>query len=307
MGGQELPYKCDLIMKGGITSGVVYPPAIAELAKDHRFYSIGGASAGALAAAAAAAAEFGRQNGTNPTAFEEMKGINKEVSRPSTTGKKTVLENFIQPQASTRRYFDLAWALKKAFSKSATADCKSPPLSTRARLMAKALALFVRGLVTHAITTKPLAILGILLTAVALLVAVFVPNSLATGIIVGIVVCLGLFLWAAGSFQNLYGSFQDRFVDNHLGLCNGTTPDKKGITDWLHEKIQLLAFGRTPNGCHPPRPLTYGDLDAFDIELVTMTTNASQGESLAFPFADEDAWAFNPTDAKALLLSLIHI
>jgi hypothetical protein len=26
---------CDVIMKGGITSGVVYPPAFAEIATDH--------------------------------------------------------------------------------------------------------------------------------------------------------------------------------------------------------------------------------------------------------------------------------
>jgi hypothetical protein len=30
-------YECDLIMKGGITSGIVYPPAVLELAKSHRF------------------------------------------------------------------------------------------------------------------------------------------------------------------------------------------------------------------------------------------------------------------------------
>ena len=32
---------CDVVMKGGITSGVVYPPAICELAETYRFRSIG--------------------------------------------------------------------------------------------------------------------------------------------------------------------------------------------------------------------------------------------------------------------------
>jgi predicted acylesterase/phospholipase RssA len=48
---------CDLVMKGGITSGVVYPLAVAELATRYRFRNIGGTSAGAIAAAAAAAAQ----------------------------------------------------------------------------------------------------------------------------------------------------------------------------------------------------------------------------------------------------------
>lgn len=39
---------CDLVMKGGVTSGVVYPRAIVAPAHKYRFKSIGGASAGAL-------------------------------------------------------------------------------------------------------------------------------------------------------------------------------------------------------------------------------------------------------------------
>ncbi len=46
-----------------VTSGVVYPGAVVELAKRYRFKSIGGASAGAIAAAAVAAAEYGRTDG----------------------------------------------------------------------------------------------------------------------------------------------------------------------------------------------------------------------------------------------------
>jgi Patatin-like phospholipase len=51
--------ECDIVMKGGITSGVIYPLAVCELAKTYRLHSLGGASAGAIAAAAAAAAEVG--------------------------------------------------------------------------------------------------------------------------------------------------------------------------------------------------------------------------------------------------------
>ena len=52
---------CDLIMKGGITSGVVYPLTILELARHYNFKCIGGTSAGAIAAAFAAAFQRGRR------------------------------------------------------------------------------------------------------------------------------------------------------------------------------------------------------------------------------------------------------
>ncbi len=50
----------DLTMRGGTTSGVVYPLAVCEIATTRRIRNVGGASAGAIAAAATAAAELGR-------------------------------------------------------------------------------------------------------------------------------------------------------------------------------------------------------------------------------------------------------
>ncbi|MFT3971078.1 MAG: patatin-like phospholipase family protein [Micropruina sp.] len=50
----------DVTMKGGTTSGVIYPLALCELARNFRFRNLGGASAGAIAASLAAAAELGR-------------------------------------------------------------------------------------------------------------------------------------------------------------------------------------------------------------------------------------------------------
>src|SRR5688572_32993451 len=60
----EMPdLECDLVMKGGVPSGVVYPSALRVLARHYRFRSIGGTSAGAIAAAGAAAAQYGRISG----------------------------------------------------------------------------------------------------------------------------------------------------------------------------------------------------------------------------------------------------
>ena len=58
-----LERSCDLVMKGGITSGVVYPKAIVQLSRTYRFRNIGGTSAGAIAAVITAAAEYGRADG----------------------------------------------------------------------------------------------------------------------------------------------------------------------------------------------------------------------------------------------------
>ncbi|MFP2904687.1 hypothetical protein ACLESD_06445 [Pyxidicoccus sp. 3LFB2] len=100
---------CDLIMKGGVTSGVVYPPAILKLAEKYRFHSIGGASAGAIAAAAAAAAEYGRQTVTTPgkTAhgFLRLAEMNDELTTPG------FVRGLFQPSEASRPLHKavLAW------------------------------------------------------------------------------------------------------------------------------------------------------------------------------------------------------
>ena len=63
MGEINKKLECDLLMRGGITSGIVYPRAIAKLAETYNFRSIGGTSAGAIAAAATAAAAYAARNG----------------------------------------------------------------------------------------------------------------------------------------------------------------------------------------------------------------------------------------------------
>jgi predicted acylesterase/phospholipase RssA len=60
---QDFDRYCDLTMRGGTTSGVVYPLAACALAEHYEFRSLGGSSAGAIAAAFTAAAEHGRSTG----------------------------------------------------------------------------------------------------------------------------------------------------------------------------------------------------------------------------------------------------
>ena len=92
---------CDVVMKGGVTSGVVYPPAVSELAKTYRFMNIGGTSAGAIAAVCTAAAERARQNG-NAQAFSALDQLSQELG-----GNGFILSLF-QPTPWTWPLFKIA-------------------------------------------------------------------------------------------------------------------------------------------------------------------------------------------------------
>ena len=67
--------ECDVVMNGGVTSGVVYPRAICEIARNYRIRGVGGASAGAIGAAFAAAAESARTTG----GFERLERVPSDL------------------------------------------------------------------------------------------------------------------------------------------------------------------------------------------------------------------------------------
>jgi predicted acylesterase/phospholipase RssA len=71
--GDEAVLECDIVMAGGVTSGIIYPGAVAMLARRFAFRSIGGTSVRAIAAAATAAAEYGRRTESNPDAFSLLR------------------------------------------------------------------------------------------------------------------------------------------------------------------------------------------------------------------------------------------
>src|SRR5213595_2982651 len=94
--------KCDIVMKGGITSGIVYPRAVSRLAREYRFQSIGGTSAGAIAAALTAAAEYSRNRGT--IVFDKLDAIPQWLGQ-SSWGRNSNLLNLFQPQAGMSGLF----------------------------------------------------------------------------------------------------------------------------------------------------------------------------------------------------------
>jgi predicted acylesterase/phospholipase RssA len=116
---------CDLVMKGGVASGLVYPGVVKELARRYRFTSIGGTSAGAIAAGICAAAEFGRQCETSGG----MSGLDRAVSDLRTPG---FLLGLFQPTREAKPLFE---ALKRAILQHASMRGKIARALGRAALL----------------------------------------------------------------------------------------------------------------------------------------------------------------------------
>lgn len=74
-------------MKGGVTSGVVYPNAIRKVAFEYRLRSIGGTSAGAIGAVLAAAAEYRPQhNAGSMVGFDKISDVAAELATGMPSG-----------------------------------------------------------------------------------------------------------------------------------------------------------------------------------------------------------------------------
>lgn len=101
---------CDLVLKGGVTSGVLYPPAICRIAEGFYLIGIGGTSAGAIAACTAAAAEYRRRQ------YGDGEGFKKLENLPDMLAGEGNLTALFRPDGSTKKIYSLfleALALKE--------------------------------------------------------------------------------------------------------------------------------------------------------------------------------------------------
>jgi Patatin-like phospholipase len=245
-----------MVMKGGITSGVVYPHAVCELAQVYRFRSVGGASAGAIAAAATAAAELGRQS----DGFRKLAGL------PDWVGQNLV--SVFQPQRPTRGLFAILIA--------AISRGRAP----RLRVLGTALRWFAIPTLVGAAPGIVLFVVGVATTNGAGRVAAVMSSLLLT--FVG---------GALGLLFGIYRSATRSLPSNYFGLCTGMRRPEDGLpqplTLWLGDLLETLA-GRAPGG----PPLTFGDLwggdapDANDrsIRLEMMTTNLTNRRPHRLPW-----------------------
>ncbi len=283
------PLECDVIMKGGITSGVLYPHLVCELARVYRFRSVGGASAGAIAAAAAAASEVGRQRlaaGTVPpevptseVGFLNIAEMPAALTATQPDGRSTLFHLF-RPQEAFGTLFGLATSL---MDESAARKAKGRKLTA----VPVALRLWRSYPWRKLLWLLP----GLLVLAVAATVLADHP-SLARVVAGLVVVLLGLLLLLvaalAGAATGLLGDV-GRLGDEGFGLTRGMGGQGElALTPWLHERLQRAAGHAAADA-----PLTFGELAGHGVTLRMMTTNVTRSEPLTMPWEGAGYW-FDP-------------
>ena len=252
---------CDIVMKGGVTSGVVYPSAVAALAEEYRLKCIGGTSAGAIAAAGAAAAEYGRESG----GFERLSAL------PQWMGRDRNLLSLFQPQPATKRLFRVVLAFIAGGPRSG---------------IAAALRQFPLAALIGAVP-------GLALAAIVLAEARDNVLVLVAGLVAALLLIL---VGAAAVVAWRLARVALRAVPaNGFGLCSGLEGDvrepRSALTPWLYAQIEALAGGAERDG-----PLTFGDLwagpdgdrataDPDDpwLRLEMMTTNVTNRRAERLP------------------------
>ncbi|ESW93134.1 RpoH suppressor [Mesorhizobium sp. LSJC269B00] len=257
--------ECDVVMKGGITSGVVYPKALLQLKDKFRFRSIGGASAGAIAAAVAAAAELGRDRG----GFDRVAMIPDEMAKH--------LGDLFQPWPKLR-------ALHRVFVAIAQGG------------LIAAIWPILSGY-------WPWTLGGVAIGVLVALLAAWVGAPTAFTLVMGlIVVVLGALALPACA---LYSDVMKRLPEHDFGLCPGRTQlgvPFDAFSDWLSTVIEESAGHEGPfQSGHSP--VTFGDLAAASpsITLRVMTTNLSLGLGHVLPSLGDGNYFWKEEEMRRLL------
>jgi hypothetical protein len=285
---------CDVVMKGGITSGVVYPLAVGELARVFRFRAIGGTSAGAIAAAATAAAEHGRQTGRG-LGFAGLVDLPRRLTEVLGDGRSRLFSLF-QPSPETTPAFAVLLAGLGAQGKGAKI----------ASIVGEVLQAYPEGAWLGALPG--------LLPAVALAVTLAGAHGPPARLGLGLALLCAALVTAVGALLGSAAVLALRAAaalpENAYGLCRGYAFERGDphaavgpppLTEWLADLLDELA-GKDP----AQGPLTFGDLwraglpteadPAADpaIRLEMMTTCLSLGRPYRIPF--ERVFHFKPTE-----------
>jgi predicted acylesterase/phospholipase RssA len=271
-----MPHReCDLVMKGGITSGVVYAGAIVELAREFRLRSVGGTSAGAIGAAVAAAAEYARSRDRRPDMTDRLQPLIEDLTTP---GHFAAL---LQPFRAGRPALAVMLALLR--------QERGPVLRGLAALWRVVWARWWLPVLTAA--TAAWAVWGLLGQerlsgpATAALVTLVVLVALVAATV------LPAALLARAVWKGL-GRPEDRF-----GLCSGiSTGSRPALTDWLHTTIQGIA------GLPESEPLTFAHLDEAQIELVMISTDLASARPVRLPLDrwGQTGWWYDPDELEGL-------
>ena len=269
MDPKQLPPR-DLVMKGGITSGVIYPGAVTALAARYRFRKLGGSSAGAIAAAVTAAAEYGRQTGRG-TGMDQLARVTDDLAKPG------FLFALFQPTDAARPL----WEIVLALAQRALAERRRG-----AGLAVRAAAMAIRRRPARLLP----AVLAVTLVAAAIGAAAALGPPDAFGWVLlgvlGLLAVAGGLAYSAGlALVRLVRETHASLPDSEYGLCPGSqqrAEDPPALVEWLHAHIQAAA-GRGPDD----PPLTFADLEAEGIGLAMTTTDLSYARPVPVPLPEE--------------------
>ena len=283
---------CDLVLKGGVVDGVIYPGVLIELARAYRFQSLAGTSVGAIAAALAAACEYARRFGSDSGFNEVLRTLPEELGkRPAAGLHATVLRSLFQTTRHLQRLFDVA--VDAASVKRENFVCELvQSLCCRYRwplvigFLAGVLLWWWLTVLPHGVPIDALFRSGwpVVLTWIGALGAGLVSATISVA-------------WS------VYRDVRKLAREPGFGFCSGRSTDgdkTEGLTDWLHRGIQGAA------GLSTGRPLTFRDLwlapggpsesdgtrSPKSIDLRMMTTCVSHGRPYELPLQDQSVRLF---------------
>jgi predicted acylesterase/phospholipase RssA len=251
---------CDIIMKGGIASGVFYPRAITEIAESYRLVSIGGASAGAIASTGAAIAEYARGRGRD--GFTPLCALIEQL-RDEVDGK-TLIERLFAPDPGTRALWSVVESVRNV---PAVGSAGGRKLSSIMRAGLAPVGPFAGASTVGAAVGALLggaqgisALGGIRGGGSLMSAAANVGGLLGTGVLV-------LVGAAVGGWVGFMRSVVKDVPENFIGVVSGHMPDPPNgspgaLTDWLDERFADIA------GHDAPRPLTFGHLWVDDPSIL---------------------------------------
>ena len=310
MDSVEKTLECDLVMKGGVTSGLVYPPAVFELSKKYRFRNIGGTSAGAVAAALTAAAEYRRAKDGSDSGFQQLDKVAKQLQEPG------YLRNLFQGSSETEPLLNLV--LQAPEHQKSLEELLRTRKNKGVRIASDVARWLSRACVqTGARATRRSTRLGLIagwLLALTAGVTLYGISALlgrpSYVLLISVVFVAGLVLSALGAqiasvISALHTLYEIAFVkvpSNLFGICTGLHDPKNdnrykqvAATEWLVQSVEEISNAPASGS---GKCLTFADLKAQRIGLQFVSTNVSDGRPYVVPF--DEPLIFKPSDFHKL-------
>lgn len=282
--------ECDLVMKGGTTSGVVYPFAITEISKVYRLRSIAGTSAGAIAATLAAAAEYRRQTALSEASenagFEAIEDIATELADD--------MMSLLQPSLEMAPLFQ---AFETFLDEEKDARLSKRERTTFEKLKGPLTVLFLTWGQPERIRTKRFGLGG---------------HLVKTGLSFGLPGAAAVGIFGFRRWKRIFSEIPEAMERNKFGVLPGTTQahypnaGKQGVIDWLANKIDTVA-GHGADGDAAAGPLLIGHLNGSlsgierSINLATITTDLTSQRPYRLPLNHKDQYYFDPQEIAEVL------